>query len=445
VIVAVAVVVAVAVLGAGAWRQHWPPVLFGKTTPPPTLAWSAAKAPLPGDAAAGNSQDAQLEAVSCAAAGSCVAVGWYEAKDGSGTIATAMTEVLSQGTWIAAPVPGITSHNGIAALIGVACPAEGTCVAVGDRTTSQDVSVPEIETLSGGSWTMTSAALPAGADLSKSAFVNDVACPAPGTCVATGRYTDSSGVTQGLLDTLSAGTWTAIKAPLPAGADPARESSQNESSQNDTFTTDVACAASGTCVASGQYTDSAGGTQPLIDTLSAGTWTAAKAPLPADAAASGQFASLWAITCQAPGDCLAGGHYIGRSGQPAYLTESLSAGTWTAAKAPLPAAAAANQRWTQEQATSVGGVACRAAGYCVASASYVADSGEIAPAIDTLSGGTWTAADAPLPGGAVQGSKQTAYLTLVACPAAGSCLTVGSYSADGDGTQGLIETAAAGR
>jgi hypothetical protein len=65
--------------------------------------------------------------------------------------------------------------------------------------------------------------------------------------------------------------------------------------------------------------------------------------------------------------------------------------------------------------------------------------------LETLSGGTWTAVKAPLPGGAAQGTKQIGYLTLVACPAPGSCLTVGSYTAGGGGTQGLIETAVASR
>ncbi len=441
VIVAAVVVVVLAVLGVAGWQRHWPPALFGAAAPP-ALAWSAATAPLPADAVGGSSQDAQLEAISCPATGSCVAVGWYEASGGSGNVARGVTETLSDGAWSAAAAPGLTaaSQGGIASLIGVACPAEGSCVAVGDLTTSQGVTTPEIETLAGGSWTMASAALPGDAAQGKSAYVNDVACPAPGTCVATGRYTDSSGEAQGLLDTLSGGSWTAIKAPLPGDADPAKATSQNN-----TFLTDVACAAAGTCVASGQYTDSGGGTQGVIDTLSGGTWTAAKAPLPGDAETSGQLASLWAITCQAPGSCLAGGHYMSQNGQPRYLAETLSGGIWSAAAAPLPAGAAADQKWSTEQATSLGGVACRAAGYCVASASYLARSGAITPVIDTLSGGTWTAANAPLPGGAATGTKQLGYLTLVACPASGSCLTVGSYTAGGGGTQGLIETAVASR
>jgi hypothetical protein len=119
-------------------------------------------------------------------------------------------------------------------------------VAVGDRTSSQGVFIPEIETLSGGTWTMASVALPGDADQGKSAYVNDVACPASGTCVATGRYTDSSGVSQGLLETLSGGTWTAVKAPLPGGA--------AQGTKQIGYLTLVACPASGSCLTVGSYT-----------------------------------------------------------------------------------------------------------------------------------------------------------------------------------------------
>jgi len=69
--------------------------------------------------------------------------------------------------------------------------------------------------------------------------------------------------------------------------------------------------------------------------------------------------------------------------------------------------------------------------------------GNSAPLIETLSGGTWTAAKAPLPAGAVSGSGQAnaAYLEMAACPAAGHCLIVGSYPATDGTVEGLIETA----
>ena len=125
---------------------------------------------------------------------------------------------------------------------------------------------------------------------------------------------------------------------------------------------------------------------------------------------------------------MAVGHYTSRGGQARYLAETLSGGTWTAAIPPLPADAAATQRWNQQQGghTTLDVVACQAAGPCVALASYTARNGLVARAIDTLSDGTWTAAEAPLPPGA-DTTNQNAYASFngAACPAPGNCVAVG--------------------
>ena len=49
-----------------------------------------------------------------------------------------------------------------------------------------------------------------------------VACPLSGVCFTTGDYYDTGGDLLGLIETLSAGSWTATEAPVPldAGADP---------------------------------------------------------------------------------------------------------------------------------------------------------------------------------------------------------------------------------
>lgn len=75
----------------------------------------------------------------------------------------------------------------------------------------------------------------------------------------------------------------------------------------------------------------------------------------------------------------------------------------------------------------------------MAPGSYIADSGAINGAVDTLSGGTWTAATAPLPLGAA--TTKDAYLEWAACPLPGNCVAVGTYTAQDGGTQALIETA----
>jgi hypothetical protein len=79
-----------------------------------------------------------------------------------------------------------------------------------------------------------------------------------------GYYTDSSGNQQGLIETLSGGTWTATTAPAgtlspTAGTDPEVDFNS------------VSCPATGSCVAVGGYNDSSGNQQGLIETQSSTT------------------------------------------------------------------------------------------------------------------------------------------------------------------------------
>jgi hypothetical protein len=106
----------------------------------------------------------------------------------------------------------------------------------------------------------------------------------------------------------------------------------------------------------------------------------------------------------------------------------------------LPAGAAANQKWSQSQLTGLTSVACEAVGSCVAAGSYTVRNGAIEGMIDTLSGGTWTAARAPIPAGAAV-AKQYVYFNSATCPASGDCIAVGGYKAQNGSAQGLIETA----
>ena len=59
---------------------------------------------------------------------------------------------------------------------------------------------------------------PAGRVVDPQALLESVSCVAVGTCVAVGRYLDSSGATQGLVEQLSNGAWSPSTALLPAGA-----------------------------------------------------------------------------------------------------------------------------------------------------------------------------------------------------------------------------------
>ncbi len=432
-----AVVIVVGALALAGWRVHWPSALFG-SAPPPALTWTAAQAPLPADATRTASQDSALNDVACPGAGSCVAVGVYDTGSNADT-GHGLIETLSGGIWTAAVAPFTVPGAGQVPFVdldGVSCPTMAACVAVGSYDDSKGNPRPLAEARAGSTWRSTGLGLPGDADPGKPSVLNEVGCPAPETCVAAGWYTDQNGAAEPVIETLSDGTWTAAKAPLPGGAAP-------RPATNTTLPTDlvaVRCPAVGSCVATGDYVDRRGDNEAMIDTLSDGTWTAGRAALPADAAAD-PAAYLWALTCEGPGACLATGHYNNRGGQSRDFVVTLSGDTWTPAATSLPADASASQQWSLRQITGLTAVACQEAGACAAGGTYVARGGALEGEIASLSGGTWTPARAPLPAGAAA-AKQVAFFDSAACPAPGTCIAVGGYKAENGSTVSMIETAA---
>ncbi len=301
----------------------------------------------------------ELEAVSCIAVGSCVAVG-------IGSI-----ETLSAGTWTATtpPTAGLNpSGAGSVNLGAVSCPARGSCVAAGTYADASSNQWGVIETLSGGNWTGTTSPVAglnpaAGADPSVSQ--SSLACPTSTSCVAVGTYKDASGVTEGLIETLSAGSWTAQTAPL-AGLNPSAASDPAVG-----FGTNITCPAAGSCVSVGSYADSAGTQQGLIETLSDGTWSATRAPVvglyPPVSGAEPKVA-LSDVSCPSAGSCVAVGNYSAEAtpsssgALEAGLVETLSAGDWSPTTInPLGGA------------SFLGTVSCPAMGSCVSTGGWDAN------------------------------------------------------------------------
>jgi hypothetical protein len=255
--------------------------------------------------------------------------------------------------------------------------------------------------------------------------VNSVSCASAGNCTAVGSYADSSRNLQGLLLTRTAGTWKATKAPLPAGAAADPDASANS----------VSCASAGNCTAVGSYADSSGNLQGLLLTQTAGTWKAAKAPLPAGAAAH-PFIMLSSVSCASAGNCTAVSRYTDSSGNQQGLLLTQTAGTWKATKAPLPAGAAANP------AVTLSSVSCASAGNCTAVGSYTGSSGNQQGLLLTQTPGTWKAAKAPLPTGAA--ADPFADLSSVSCASPGNCTAGGNYADSSGNRQGLLVTRTSG-
>jgi hypothetical protein len=294
-----------------------------------------------------------LDGISCPVTGTCVAAGLYDDQNSN---THGMVETLSGGTWTPAepPAPANAAPDPAAGLYGVACPAAGSCVAVGGYDDQQGIAQAMIETLANGTWTPAEAPLP-GPPPGPGDFAAllSVSCPAPSSCVAVGYY-GQEGRFSALIETLSGGTWTPATAPLPAGqADLGAELSG------------ISCPAPGTCVAVGNYSVPGFRQHALAETLSGSTWTAATVPAPAGIT----DAELSAVSCPAPGACAAAGETGRSAGGPHALLATLSGGTWTPVSAPLPAGASARRE------SRLSGVSCPATGTCVATGFYTGPDG----------------------------------------------------------------------
>jgi hypothetical protein len=372
---------------------------------------AGAGAALPANAPPGSA--ATLISTSCPAAGNCVAVGSY----GVGSPGFGLIETLSGGSWQATEAPVVTGAVA-EELVAVSCPSVGNCVATGAYRDAAMNQFGLVVTESGGTWTAAPAPVPSGAAADPGLGLLSVSCPAPGSCAAVGLYQDASAQEVGALLTLSGGTWTAIRAPLPGNASVADE------------VLDVSCGAAGSCEAVGIY---AGSPQNgLLLSLSGGTWTATEAPLPADAAVP-NAAFMVSVSCPAAGTCAAAGTYQNAAGNSVPLIESISGGVVTPFEGPLPA----NASSSAGSGGSLLGIACPSTSSCEAVGGYDSTAGSgSAPLIETLSGGSWSATEAP---GSFDPSDTT-ILFGVSCSWPGSCSAFGISSASSTSSTGVIET-----
>lgn len=318
-------------------------------------AWSAAAAALPVEPGAPTGHS-YLEAVSCAAASACVAVGWY--RDSLATYA--LVDELSATGWSALSLAQSATAplDPRSYLVSVACPASGTCVAVGFANEATGGTAPLVVQIAGGQ-ASGSLLAPPSAQLGAATtnHLQAVACAEPGTCTAVGTYRDQGGTTTALAAVFSGGGWSAVAVPLPSNT----ASTILVQASLDA----VACSGPGSCVAGGYYHDVTGGFPALVATRSGGTWTSSAAPAPAGAlgagAADGTFAAL---TCSST-RCLAVGEYAGGDSHRQAVVETFSTGAWTAVSVPPPSG---------DGSDALVSLSCQNGG-CAASGSYVAPTG----------------------------------------------------------------------
>jgi hypothetical protein len=231
-------------------------------------------------------------------------------------------------------------------------------------------------------------------------------------------YQDSSNVQQGLLLTGSGSSWTAAKAPLPAGAAAVPGITLGS----------VACASgSASCVAVGSYQDASGNSQGVLLTGFGSSWTAIQAPLPSGAGANPRV-ELDSVTCPAASTCIAVGNYADASfsfNRPGLLLTG-SGSSWTATQAPLPGNANSSPN------VFITSVACSSGSLCTAVGTYNDQSGGSLGSQQGLlltgSGTSWAATEAPLP--PPPPGRYDLQFGSVSCPAASACTAAGSRTDD---------------
>ena len=296
---------------------------------------------LPANAA--TKQFAILSDVACLKAGSCFAVGSYE--DTSGTRrAMAVSEaggVWGQASEITAPANATSADSELSRL---ACPASGSCVAVGRYEESVGSGQAMVTSETGGAWSQASqVGLPANAAGDPDPDLADVACPASGPCVAVGGYYDSSETyPQALVVSEMGGVWgQASEITAPANA-----------TYPDAELDRVACPASGSCVAVGRYESNccSDHAQAMVVNEVGGLWGQASEITPPSAVSTPELE----VACRAPASCGA----VGNNGTGYALGMSEKDGVWSEASEIMPASAGASDHLYQ--------IACVAAGPCIA-------------------------------------------------------------------------------
>lgn len=343
------------------------------------------------------STSATLQAVWCASATSCVAVGGASMSSGA---ENTLAETLSGTTWSVTaspdPVPGGTNE-----LDGVTCTAVTWCEAVGqDRnlTTGQGAAV--VEDLRGTSWATQSPV--ASGQISQ---FTGVSCPTTTSCVA-GGFSATTATVTALAESGDGTSWDLTPVVSPTGV---KSSDLN----------DVSCSSATACTAVGAAHSDVGPPLPLAERWNGKTWSIETAPSPSSA-----FNSLFnAVSCPSATRCVAVGLAFDWT-TTEQLLETWNGSAWTITPLTSPPGA------TSTELTSV---SCPSTTVCVAVGDYDTSAGSRAM-VQRLSNGSWTSfTPGPPPG------TMATQFNAVSCPTTTSCVAAGTETTNSGDTLALAE------
>jgi Bacterial Ig-like domain (group 3) len=262
--------------------------------------------------------------VSCASVGNCVAGGWY--LDSAGNQQAFVANDVN-GTWqqfsnvanlMSTPDTGGTQTS------AVSCPAAGQCVATGTVTAPQQqwVSVEN----SGNEWennTQIGIFAPGNVRLPSQAIA--LSCSTQVDCAAIGTFVDADGQTQPYIEEQApplGGPTNGWNLPIQIPNMSLIAAGGFASPQA------VSCPAPGFCAVTGTYLDGSDHQQAFVADERGGTWGNA-IPVPGIVALNaGNAAGGQAVSCVSPGNCTVTGFYTDASRNEQFLVLDEVNGIW---------------------------------------------------------------------------------------------------------------------
>ena len=386
----------------------------------PAAASGAANPSLVSVAAALNVGGAAMTtAVSCPAEGACAAGGFYTdaANQQQGFVVN-----QAGGVW-GVPHEVATAYNlgGNASVSSISCPAVNSCVATGfytDATTHHQAFIVEETNGTWGATQSVASTLNAGGN----AIATSVSCAAAGSCVVGGRYEDASQTQHAFIDEEVSGSWrnaVEVAGGLDAGGGG--------------LVTSVSCPGVAACAVAGQYAPRAHQTEAFVMSESNGAWT--KPQEVGGALNVGFDGTIGEVACSATGECVAGGSFetLAHSAQPFVVEETT--GRWGP-----PVALTSHLRGSVS--AQITALSCAGVGSCIAAGDYSTSAGSTLSFVASENAATWgpelpVAPEVRSPVGtyaAVTGSA----VQSIACPAVGRCEIGGQVATGTGGDQAFV-------
>ena len=265
-----------------------------------------------------------LQRVSCSSAGNCTAVGYFK-NAASGTDAFTMTS--TGGVWgQAAPAVfanGVQNSTPNGNLYSVSCASAGNCTAVGYFNNAAGNKEAFTMTSTGGVWGQAAPAVFANGVQNSvpNDYLNWVSCASAGDCTAAGRYKDVNGNTQAFTMTSTGGTWGQVTPIVFANG--------VQSASPAAYMNSVTCVSAGNCVAVGTFKSSSTYFEAFILTSVGGVWgDATPVTFPSGVRNAAMSDSLDSVSCATAGNCTAVGYFKNAAGGTEAFTMTATDGVW---------------------------------------------------------------------------------------------------------------------